>query len=108
MNKCDLELFERQTGLREKIVFRIHAIRRMFERDISPDDVNEVIARGVVLESYPDDTPYPSSLILGWVDSRPLHVVLAVCAGTGEKIVITVYEPSMTQWNADFTRRKTV
>jgi hypothetical protein len=29
-----------------KLVFRVHALRRMFERQISPDDVRAVIGSG--------------------------------------------------------------
>ena len=47
------------------LVFRIHAIQRMFERSVTRADVREVLATGEVIEQYPDDTPYPSRLILG-------------------------------------------
>jgi len=43
--------------------------------------------------AYPDDTPYPSRLLLGWRGDKPLHVVAAYNAQDDEQIVITVYEP---------------
>ena len=89
-----------------KIVFRTHAIQRMFQRRISMDDVRHVLAMGEVIEDYPGDTPYPSHLRLGWRGARPLHVVAAYNATDDETIVITVYEPDPTQWEADFRRRK--
>jgi hypothetical protein len=49
----------------------------MFDREISVDDVEKIIAEGEIIESYPDDTPYPSRLILHNLAGRPLHVVLA-------------------------------
>jgi hypothetical protein len=88
------------------LVFRTHAIRRMFQRQISTDDVRHVLETGVIIENYPDDQPYPSRLVMGWCGQRPLHVVAADNAATQETIVITVYEPDPDQWEAGFTRRQ--
>ena len=70
-------------------------------------DVVRVLQTGEVIEDYPDDTPYPSRLILGWIRSKPLHVVAAVNARDYETIVITVYEPDPSQWQSDFRSRNT-
>ncbi|AET65048.1 DUF4258 domain-containing protein [Methanothrix harundinacea] len=48
------------------LIFRIHAVERMFERDISVEDVRRVLLEGAVIEGYPEDTPFPSCLIFGW------------------------------------------
>jgi hypothetical protein len=89
-----------------KIVYRQHAIRRMFEREISADDVLFALRSGQTIESYPDDTPYGSRLILGFTDRRPLHIVIADNLAEDTQIVITVHEPDPVLWNDDFTRRK--
>ncbi len=89
-----------------KLVFRQHAIRRMFERRISVEDVNAALANGKTIEDYPDDKPYPSQLLLGYAGARPLHVVAADNATEGERIIITVYEPDPAQWEPTFTLRK--
>jgi hypothetical protein len=45
---------------------------------ITDQEVYEAICRSEVIETYPDDTPYPSVLIFGMTDAnRPLHVVCA-------------------------------
>jgi len=90
----------------ERLIFRVHAIKHMFERNISTDDVRQVLENGEMVEEYPEDKPFPSKLILGRIGSRPLHVVVAHDKATNEKIVITVYEPEPTMWEADFKRRK--
>ncbi len=77
----------------------------MFQRKVSAEDVISVIDKGEVIENYPDDTPYPSQLILGWCKSRPLHVVLAKNLLDKELIVITAYEPDSEKWDKDFKRR---
>ncbi len=89
-----------------KLSFRIHALRRMFERRITVEDVEAVLDTGEVIESYPNDTPYPSRLVLGWRGSRSLHVVVAESAGDDELIVITAYEPDPAQWTESLKRRK--
>ncbi len=89
-----------------KFVFRVHAIRRMFQRKISVADVRHVLEAGEVIESYPDDTPYPSRVLLGWSGARPLHVVVADNAKSDEVIVVTVYEPDPVFWEKTFRRRR--
>jgi len=90
----------------DKLVFRVHAVQRMFERNISREDVRAVLATGEVIRGYPDDTPYPSYLILGWRGERPLHVVAADNHAARETIIITVYQPDPDQWEPDFRSKK--
>lgn len=87
------------------LIFRTHAIQRMFQRRVSADDVRSVLAMGEVIEDYPFDTPYPSRLVLGWVGGRALHVVAADNMSDGETYVITVYEPDPALWSSDYRRR---
>lgn len=89
-----------------RLVFRLHAIQRMFQRRISESDVRHVLTTGEVIEVYPDDTPYPSRLVFGWRGSRPLHVVVADNLEARETIVITVYEPDPGQWESGFRRKR--
>lgn len=90
----------------QKLVFRVHALRRMFERRIGIDEIRRVREAGETLERYPDDSPYPSRLVLGWSGGRPLHVVAAENIEENETIVITVYEPDPGLWTPDLRRRK--
>ena len=89
-----------------RYIFRAHALRRMIERDIDQRCIKQVIEQGEIIEEYPDDHPYPSSLMMGWCGDRPVHVV---CAKAKEVIfVITVYEPDRAMWEKGFTQRKKV
>ncbi|MBZ5543138.1 MAG: DUF4258 domain-containing protein [Acidobacteriia bacterium] len=90
----------------EKLVFRAHALRRMFRRGIGLDEVHQALSTGETIESYPQDIPYPSRLVLGWSGNRALHIVTADNTEDRETIVITVYEPDPALWNTDFRRRK--
>jgi len=89
-----------------KLVFRVHAIARMFERRITEEEVRTTLEGGETIEHYPDDTPYPSRLMLGWAAGRPIHVVAADNRQDDEVIVITVYEPDPALWEPDFKRKK--
>jgi hypothetical protein len=78
----------------------------MFQRGIGRDAVLAVVARGETVAVYADDKPYPSRLLLGFVGTRPLHVVVALNESVGTCIVVTAYEPAIGQWGADFRTRK--
>ncbi|NMP23147.1 DUF4258 domain-containing protein [Sulfobacillus harzensis] len=89
-----------------RFVYRVHALQRMFERQIERSVVESVIQSGTTIESYPEDTPYPSRLVLGWDRDRPVHVVVADNPHDEETIVITVYQPDPMRWDASFSRRQ--
>lgn len=89
----------------EQVIFRVHAIQRMFQRGITIEDVRLILKHGEVIKDYNDDTPYPSKLILHWIDGRPIHVVAAYNMEHNEVIVITAYEPDPEIWSSDFRRR---
>ena len=78
----------------------------MAERGFSPDTVKSVINNGTVIKEYPDDTPCPSRLILGYDGDRAVHVVSAYNAADDTEYVITVYEPDSLKWSDDFTERR--
>lgn len=90
----------------DRLVFRAHAIRRMFERGVNESQIRDVLENGEIIREYPEDQPYPSRLLLGWTQHRPLHVVAAE-SSPGEWIVITVYEPDPVVWDTDFKNRRT-
>lgn len=89
-----------------KLLFRAHAIKRMFERGVGEPDVQHVLHDGKNIAEYPHDKPFPSRLVLGWIKGKPLHVVAADDHDNKQTIVITVYEPEAKQWNEGFTERK--
>jgi len=86
-------------------IYRLHAIERMFQRDIEEYQVEEVIENGEIIESYHDDKPYPSFLVLGENENLPLHVVYAIDE-ENNVIVITAYRPNLEKWQNDFKTRK--
>jgi len=90
----------------DRLIFRFHAVERMFQRKIQEADVRDVLQSGEIIEQYPDDVPYPSYLVLGFRGTRPIHVVAADMVQQGETIVISAYEPDPARWDASFRKRK--
>ena len=88
------------------LVFRLHAIQRMFEREVSEQDIHHILATGRTIEAYPADEPYPSRLVMGWCESRPIHVVIAENTIDQETIIIMVYEPDPDRWEPGFEIRR--
>ena len=89
-----------------RLIFRIHALRQMFQRRISDREIHEILAEGVIIEDYPDDMPYPSCLVSGTINDRPIHIVMAYNNVEREAIVITAYEPDPDAWSENFTMRR--
>ncbi len=66
----------------------------------------DVIRSGEVIASYPDDSPYPSTLLLGFVRDLPIHALVAQEYDTGNCHVVTVYRPDPELWSSDFRNRR--
>lgn len=89
-----------------RIQWHKHAFERMLERGIKRGDVKNVLLSGEIIEDYPEDNPYPSVLILGWIDNEPLHVVTALDVLNSNCYIITAYKPDLEHFEPDFKTRK--
>ena len=93
----------------ERLFYTGHAKDEMEAEEfgeIRDEEVSEAVLEGEIIETYPEDEPYPSCLIYGRTpDNRPLHVVCAYSGEDGLAIIITAYQPHPEQW-IDFTRRR--
>ncbi len=89
-----------------RLIFRVHAIQRMFERGIPAKKVRQGLEAGDVIEDYSTEMPEPSRLILGFQGKRPFHVVASENTERNEVTVITVYIPDPDKWKKDFRSRK--
>ena len=96
--------------IREKISaglfeFSKHDVYQSIVRRITVQDVREAVARGEIIEDYPDDKYGPSCLIFALSGSgRPLHIQCSYPSRPLVKI-ITLYEPDANLW-VDFKVRK--
>ena len=90
----------------DRVSFSKHVVKRLLEREVSQDDILSILISGTVIAEYPDDKPWPSTLILGWIDSRPLHVVAALDQEECYAAIVTVYEPTLDRFMPDFKTRR--
>ncbi len=91
----------------DNVIIKKHAFTRMNQRRIDSEELIKVILDCDIVEKYDDDRPFPSFLLLGYSNNRPLHVVLSYDSDSESIFIITVYEPSAALWESDFkTRRK--
>lgn len=92
--------------LREDLAFRLGGGPAEFDVDGSLAMERRPVPEFDDIVAYLDDFPYPRRLILGWWNSRPIHVVVADNTKEGIRIVITVYQPNLEQWEPGFRKRK--
>ncbi|WP_425639458.1 DUF4258 domain-containing protein [Algoriphagus yeomjeoni] len=85
-----------------ELIYSDHAINQMFNRDITTEDIEEVIRLGEIINDYPNDRPFPSCLILGFATKRPLHLVIAINELESKCVIITAYEPDPKLWAENF------
>ena len=97
--------FNKKLKGRKQIKFTDHARIEMAKDDIRADEVLKAIENGEVIEDYVDDRPFPSCLLYGKSDEKPIHVVCALPQHVNMLIVVTVYTPDPRRW-IDFERRK--
>jgi hypothetical protein len=92
----------------DKVLYSKHAREEMINEEfgrIFDRDVENAVFSGEIIETYPEDKPYPSILLLGFSNSKPIHIVCAVDEAEGKSIIITVYRPDPELW-IDYRKRK--
>ena len=86
--------------------YRVHATKRMFQRNITEDELLQALGTGFVIEDYENDFPFPSVLVNGKTTlNRPIHLVVGIDKNSKRLYIITVYEPDLVKWIDDYNRR---
>jgi hypothetical protein len=62
--------------------------------------------RGTIIESYRDDTPFASYLVLYFINDCPIHVVYSIDESTNIIYIITAYNPDPSIWENNFSVRE--
>lgn len=89
----------------EKIRWTNHVVLRLFQRNISQEDIVSAILNGEIIEKYESDYPYPSCLIYGiTINNKILHIVCGL--KETELWIITAYYPNDDKWNENLKTRK--
>ncbi|MEW6620071.1 MAG: DUF4258 domain-containing protein [bacterium] len=84
-----------------------HAFLMMNEREIKRFELIRSLYKGEIIERNPESKPYPSFLVLGWLESGdPLHIKCSH-SPIGKRLrIVTVYVPSDEKWEKDYKTRK--
>ena len=88
------------------ILYRTHAVQRMFEREIAAGKVRKALESADVIEDYSSEMPEPSRLLMGMQGKRPFHVVTSEDPQTEVITVVTVYIPDPNKWKKDGRSRR--
>lgn len=90
----------------DRIRITDHADEEAQADRLSFDEIFVSVYRGEIIESYPDDWPYPSCLIYGDTFlGEPVHSVWAYNTENRWAILIIVYRPDPERWINWRTRR---
>lgn len=92
---------------RRRVLFARHALNQMnlSERMILRREVCEALESDEIVEDYPDDPRGHSCLLMG--RTRERRVIHVVCAPKEDYLaVVTVYAPSLLEWEPDFRTRR--
>lgn len=98
-----------KTCLREnRILTSTHADKRLKERGFTLQEIIQAWDSFEIIKTYEDDKPFPSFLILGkTLSGIDFHLVLAYDEEYDEVILITIYEPSLKEWESNLKIRRT-
>ena len=82
-----------------------HMTKRFNERNIKLRFIQSALLNGEIIEQYPNDYPYPSCLVLYYLNGKtPIHVCVGL--GEGELWIITAYYPNTDEWEDDHKTRR--
>jgi len=100
----------RKLARNDRIALKRHTALRMHQRGISSDEVKEALQNCKIIETYPEDYPFPSGLVVGYTrKKRAIHAVVVIDENNledGMLWVITVYEPDISEWQEGFKKRR--
>lgn len=83
-----------------------HADEEAQADHLSFDEIFITVFQGEIIETYPEDNPYPSCLIYGKTFMQePVHSVWAYNHENQWAVMITVYRPDPKRWVNGRTRR---
>ena len=88
------------------VTFTRHAILRMRAAALRERRSTAFWRAVTSLSAIPTTSPYPSVLMLGGSEARPIHVVAAHNMAEDEIIIITVYRPDPERWDPEFRVRR--
>ncbi|MBI5207980.1 MAG: DUF4258 domain-containing protein [Candidatus Firestonebacteria bacterium] len=79
----------------------------MHQRNISTLEVEEALLTAEIIEDYSEKQTLPNYLVLGYTKTNvPLHIVVIIDLADEMIWVITVYKPTLLEWEEEFRKRR--
>ena len=75
-----------------RLIFRVRAVKRMFQREVGDADVRYVLATGKLMEETPEESPFVFRRRMAFPRSRSIEVVSAEDLSAESIVIITAYE----------------
>lgn len=91
---------------RFRYVYRQHVFDKLRSVDLNLTEFQHILGVGEVIAEAIEGPDAIKELILlvNWL--RPLHVVIVVDESRQEERLVTVYEPTASEWTLDLRRRR--
>ena len=82
-----------------RVLITAHADGAAQDDGVTISEVIVSVLNGEIIETYPDDKPYPSCLVYGMTSGgEPLHSVWGYDEVEQVGALITVYRPDLERW----------
>ena len=92
---------------KEKIMWSIHAVRKLRVEGLRKSEVEKALKNCIIIEDYPNlGRPLPDCLALGFIDTKPIHIVVAIDKEWDRLFIVTVYNPTKERWEDGWKKRK--
>lgn len=99
--------FIRRHLLEGKVRWTYHATMRLASRSFRSEILLKAAESLEIMESYPDDKYLPSYLLRGELEGAVFHAHIAADVEGDNVRVVTLYLPSVDEWDAEFRKRRT-
>jgi hypothetical protein len=94
-------------ALERKIKWTRHALDALASEPFSVGDVEVALQQAEMIEDYPHLRRYlPDCLVLAFVQTKPIHCVVAINELHDYILMVTIYQPSVQEWKDDWRTRK--
>ncbi len=108
MNAYEKQVFVRRKAVERKIKWSRYALNELAREPMTVRDVEVALHRAEVIEDYPLVHRYlPDCLIFAVARfDHPFHAVIALDEVDDSILIVTVYQPSLEEWEDDWKTRK--
>jgi hypothetical protein len=100
--------FIRQKARERRVKWTRHALNELADETASVSDVETALQQAQIVEEYAHLHRYlPDCLVLAFMfNDEPMHCVIGINQPQDYILIVTVYRPSIEEWNDDWRTRK--